>query len=70
MKLKLCIKNEEGKVIEEKIYKSISEIARTLDTTYCSVQFNYLMNIGERVNKKPKRAQLLFNKKYDIIHID
>jgi hypothetical protein len=66
MKFKLIIRNNEDKIIDEKIYTSINQIAKDLDATYCSCQSNYLMNIGELEKMPKKRSQIMFNKKYTI----
>jgi len=66
MKFKLIVRNEEDKVIQERIYTSINQISKDLNATYCSCQSNYLMNIGELEKMPKKRSQLVFNKKYTI----
>ena len=54
-------------IIEERVFKSIRQIAQELDTTYCSCYKNYLINIGEITKVPKKRSQVLFNNKYSIV---
>ncbi len=68
MKFKLIVRDNDEKVIQEKIYTSINQIAKDLDATYCSCQSNYLMNCGELEKMPKKRSQLMFNKKYSIMN--
>ena len=55
-------------VVEERTFKSISQIAKELNTTYCSCYNNYLLNIGESTKQPKKRSQVLFNKQYSIVN--
>ncbi len=54
-------------VVSEKAYKAVSQIAKDLNTSYCSCYHNYLLNIGETTKQPKKRSQVLFNKQYKII---
>ena len=66
MKYILITKNlDTQEIINEQVFKSINQIVKSLDTTYCSCYNNYLVNIGE-VKQPKKRSQVLFNKKYTI----
>ena len=51
----------------EKEYKSLLQISKDLDTTYCSVYNNFLMNeTPETVKPAKKLSQVKFNRKYKI----
>jgi hypothetical protein len=52
--------------ISEKVYKSISQIAKDLDTSYCSCYNNYLLTTGEITKQPKKRSQVMFNKQFAI----
>jgi hypothetical protein len=54
-------------VLAEKQYKAINQIAKDLNTSYCSCYHNYLFNIGEITKPPKKRSQVLFNKQYKIV---
>lgn len=66
MKYILITKNPETmEVVNEQVFKSINQIVKELDATYCSCYNNYLLNIGE-VKEPKKRSQVLFNRRYTI----
>lgn len=71
MQFKLIVKNiDTQEPVSEQIFRSINEICKHLKTSYCSCQSNYLLNIGEKEKPPKKRGQLMFNKKYKIIHLE
>lgn len=53
-------------VISEKTYKSINQISKDLNVSYCSCYHNYLLTIGEITKQPRKRSQVQFNKQYQI----
>ena len=70
MQFKLIIKNTETQEpVSEQVFKSINQICKFLNTSYCSCQSNYLLHIGEKIKLPKKRSQLIFNKKYTIIDV-
>lgn len=56
-------------IISEKAYKSINQISKDLNVSYCSCYHNYLLAIGEITKQPKKRSQVKFNKQYQIIDI-
>lgn len=66
-RFKLIINIQDGNT-EERLYTSLLQLSKDIDSTYCSVYNNYLFNLGEMKAPK-KRCQLAFNKKYKIVDL-
>ena len=54
-----------------KEFKSLSQMSKDLNTTYCSVYNNFLLHETPYEVKPPKKlSQVKFNRKYKIISLD
>ena len=51
----------------EKEYKSLLQMSKDLNTTYCSVYNNFLLHENPDTKPPKKFSQIQFNKKYKII---
>ena len=55
----------------QKEFKSLLQMSKDLNTTYCSVYNNFLLHETPDVVKPPKKlSQLKFNRKYKTISLD
>jgi hypothetical protein len=55
----------------QKEFKSLLQMSKDLNTTYCSVYNNFLLHETPDDVKPPKKlSQLKFNRKYKIISLD
>ena len=55
----------------QKEFKSLLQMSKDLNTTYCSVYNNFLLQETPDVVKPPKKlSQVKFNRKYKIISLD
>ena len=67
----LIIKDSESQAVtSEKEFKSLLQISKELNATYCSCYENFLCSEDPNRPKGRKRSQIKFNKRYQIKCLD
>jgi hypothetical protein len=71
MKYILITLSPEGTSQSQTEYKSLLQISKDINATYCSVYNNFLMYETPDEVKPPKKlSQLKFNKKYKVLSLE
>ena len=63
----ITLNPEDETELSREEYRSLLQMSKDLQTTYCSVYHNFLIHENPDVKQPVKRSQLKFNKQYKII---